>query len=73
MQRVNITLPKDVLKQLQIVVPQGKRSAFIAQAIEDKLQQEDNPQKKFQKSLKKTDLGSTKFGYNELYWKQHLY
>lgn len=52
MQRINVTFPKDVLKDLKAIVPQGKRSAFIAQAVKDKLRQEDNPQKRLQKSLK---------------------
>lgn len=47
-QRVNISLPHDLLKQLQSEVPQGKRSKFIANAVSEKLMQ-----RKESKKLKK--------------------
>ncbi len=51
-QRINITLPKDILKALQADVPAGKRSKFIANALSDKLKKKRNLQKELIKSIK---------------------
>lgn len=36
-QRINISLPNTILRQLQTSIPQGKRSKFIATAISERL------------------------------------
>lgn len=51
-QRINISLPFQIIKQLQQEVPQGKRSRFIAKAISDKLGKKRNIKKELIKSLK---------------------
>jgi len=51
-QRINITLPIDILKELQKAVPQGKRSKFIADAVFSKLKNK-NIQSELKKSLKR--------------------
>lgn len=51
-QRANFTLPLPVIRQLQASVPAGKRSKFIAQAVSEKLGQEKDIRKAFEKSLK---------------------
>lgn len=51
-QRINITLPIDLLKQLQSEIPLGKRSTFIAKAVSEKLTKKRNIQKELRKSLK---------------------
>lgn len=51
-QRINISLPIDTLRQLQIAVPQGKRSRFIAKAVSEKLGKKRNIKKELIKSLK---------------------
>jgi hypothetical protein len=38
--RLNITLPKRTIVALDAVVPQRRKSSFIAQAIEEKLERE---------------------------------
>lgn len=51
-QRINITLPTNILKALQADVPAGKRSKFIANALSAKLSKKRNVQKELEKSLK---------------------
>lgn len=48
-QRINITLPTDVLTHLRRSVPNRKRSKFIAEAIKDKLPKQD-----IEKNLRKS-------------------
>lgn len=50
-QRVNITLPQRVMKLLRAEVPQGKRSAFIASAITEKLAKNQQTEQALQESL----------------------
>jgi len=51
-QRININLPIDLIKQLQIAVPFGKRSRFITKALSEKLRKKRNIKKELIKSLK---------------------
>lgn len=51
-QRVNITLPYDLMKQLQQSIPQGGRSKFIAKAVEEKLQKKKSALKELRESLR---------------------
>ena len=51
-QRINISLPYEVIKQLNGVIPQGKRSRFIAKAVSEKLAKKRNIDKELTKSLK---------------------
>lgn len=51
MQRINITLPNDLVRDLKRSVPNGKRSKFVASAIKEKLPK-INLQKELSKSLK---------------------
>lgn len=51
-QRVNVSLPYDLIKQLQSEVPQGKRSKFIANAVSEKLSKKRNLKAELEKSLK---------------------
>lgn len=48
MQRINITLPDELTKDLRKVIPARSRSKFIAEAVSEKL-----IQKKRRRSLKK--------------------
>lgn len=50
-QRLNITLPTGLLKQLQSEIPQGKRSKFIAKAVSEKLTKKRSVHKELRKSL----------------------
>lgn len=50
-QRINITLPNDLVRDLKRTVPSGKRSQFIAQAVKEKLPKKDL-KKELIKSLK---------------------
>lgn len=50
-QRINITLPQSVLRQLDIAIPQGKRSHFIAQVVTEKLGKTISAKKEFARSL----------------------
>lgn len=50
-QRINITLPYIISKQLQ-TIPQGKRSKFIAESIGERLATTTNPKHQLAKSLK---------------------
>ncbi len=47
-QRINITLPNDLARELRRTIPDRKRSRFIADAVREKL-----PKKKFQKEWAK--------------------
>ncbi|MBI4078805.1 MAG: hypothetical protein HY429_00730 [Candidatus Levybacteria bacterium] len=51
-QRVNITLPRDIIRQLRTEVPVGKRSRFIAAAVSEKLTKKQSVEKALEKSLK---------------------
>lgn len=51
-QRTNITLPQNILKQLQASVPQGQRSKFIATAISEKLGKKKDVHMALEESLK---------------------
>lgn len=51
-QRINITLPIPLIRQLRAEVPLGKRSRFIANAVSDKLTKKRNIQKELEKSLR---------------------
>ena len=51
-QRVNISLPTDIIQQLQSEIPTGKRSRFIAKAVSERLKKKTNLQKELKKSLK---------------------
>lgn len=51
-QRINISLPYEIVKQLHIAIPQGKRSQFIANAVSEKLTKKTNIEKELAKSLR---------------------
>ena len=51
-QRINITLPISILKQLREDVPEGKRSKFIASALSSKLSKKKSAEEALEKSLK---------------------
>lgn len=51
-QRTNITLPQDILSQLQASIPRGERSKFIASAISEKLGKGRDIKEAFAESLK---------------------
>lgn len=51
MQRINITLPDGLVRDLKRSVPNGKRSQFIAKAVKEKLPKR-NLKKELIKSLK---------------------
>lgn len=51
-QRINISLPYEVIKQLNGAVPQGKRSQFIAIAVSEKLIKKRDIEKELSKSLR---------------------
>ncbi len=51
MQRINITLPDDLIRDFNRSVPNGKRSKFIAEAVREKLPKR-NLKKELTKSLK---------------------
>lgn len=65
-QRLNITLPENLAKDLRRAVPARKRSRFIAQALDEKLKHKRNLGKELVKSLK----ANKKF-YDQVYedWK----
>lgn len=50
-QRINITLPETLLKELSFSVPTGKRSEFIAEAVSEKLGKKKNIQRNLKESL----------------------
>lgn len=51
-QRINISLPINIIKQLQLTVPFGKRSRFITSALSEKLAKKRDIEKELRKSLK---------------------
>jgi len=51
-QRINISLPYDIIKHLNQTVSKGKRSRFIAKAVSEKLEKKRNIQKELIKSLR---------------------
>ena len=51
-QRINITIPKDVLKKLRIAIPEGQRSRFISHAIKEKLVSEKRKKVSLEESLR---------------------
>lgn len=51
MQRINITLPNDLIRDFKRSIPNGKRSKFIADAVREKLPKK-NLKKELIKSLK---------------------
>lgn len=51
-QRVNISLPYNILKHLNQAVSKGKRSHFIANAVSEKLTKKRDVEKELSKSLK---------------------
>lgn len=50
--RINITLPKAILKQLQREVPKGTRSRFIAKAVSEKLAKKQHGKLSLEESLR---------------------
>lgn len=52
MQRINITLPDGLARDLRRTIPNKKRSKFIAEALEDKLNKKKSLKKEWIKSLK---------------------
>lgn len=52
MQRINITLPYDLIRSIQVAIPAGRRSTFIAKAVSEKLGKKRNINKELTKSLK---------------------
>jgi len=51
-QRINISLPYNILKHLNQAVSKGKRSRFIASAVSEKLTEKRDVEKELSKSLK---------------------
>lgn len=51
-QRINITLPNDLARDLRRTVPEGKRSGFIAKALSGELRRKKNLKKELIRSLK---------------------
>lgn len=51
-QRINITLPNDLARDLRKSIPPRSRSKFIAEALEERLKRKKNLKKEFIKSLK---------------------
>jgi metal-responsive CopG/Arc/MetJ family transcriptional regulator len=51
-QRINITLPIDLARDLRKTIPARSRSNFIAQALEDRLKRKKNLKKELLRSLK---------------------
>lgn len=51
-QRINISLPINIIKQLQLTVPFGKRSRFITNALSEKLAKKRDIEKELRKSLR---------------------
>lgn len=52
MQRINITLPDELARDLRRSIPDKKRSGFIASGLTDKLNKKRNLKKELIKSLK---------------------
>ena len=51
-QRLNITLPSTIARDLRRTIPARSRSKFIAEALEDKLKRKKNLKRDLIKSLK---------------------
>lgn len=51
-QRINITLPYSIVKELQMNIPSGKRSMFIAKAVSEKLGKKKKYKLSLEESLK---------------------
>lgn len=51
-QRLNITLPRTLARELRKSVPNRSRSKFIAEALNEKLSRKRNLKKEFIRSLK---------------------
>ncbi len=51
-QRINISLPAGLARDLRKTIPARSRSKFIAQALEDRLKRKKNLKKELIKSLK---------------------
>ena len=51
-QRINIILPADLARDFRRIVPNGKRSKYIAQIIEEELRKKRSLKKDLIKSLK---------------------
>lgn len=51
-QRINITLPYDLARDLRRVIPERSRSKFIARAVQEKLASRRNIKAELRKSLK---------------------
>jgi metal-responsive CopG/Arc/MetJ family transcriptional regulator len=51
-QRINISMPYNILKHLNQTVSKGKRSRFIANAVSEQLTKKRDIQKELSKSLK---------------------
>lgn len=52
-QRINITLPNDLVRDLRLTIPDGKRSRFIAEAVKESINKKKNL-KKFNKDWAKS-------------------
>lgn len=52
MQRINITLPDELVRDLRRAIAERKRSKFIAEAVSEKLKKKRNLKKDWIKSLK---------------------
>lgn len=50
--RINITLPKDLARDLRSFIPARSRSKFIALALKEKLNKKKNFKKEWAKALK---------------------
>jgi len=51
-QRINITLPTDLARDLRRTIPERSRSKFIAEALRDRLGRKRNLKKELIRSLK---------------------
>ena len=51
-QRINISLPYDIVRNLNQTVSKGKRSRFIANALSEKLAKKRNIDQELRKSLR---------------------
>lgn len=51
-QRINITIPADLLRDLRRTIPDGKRSQFIADVLKEKISRRKNLKRDWVKSLR---------------------
>ncbi|MBI3290499.1 hypothetical protein HYZ78_03835 [Candidatus Microgenomates bacterium] len=51
-QRINITLPADLARDLRGIVPEGSRSEYIAKVLKEKFDRNKNLKKEWAKSLR---------------------